>query len=200
MHYFSIQEGVLESLRVPYSLLVENEELSRFHVAEHHVLVEEVARPDELVLDSFSRNFFQVLDVDDVLGDAAAQESLVENDLLGVRQELSVPREVSLLRPSSGDEAEGDQRWQQKNVGAREKQPCAPKAGAGHVAIAPFESVVRLLTLVEEYTVLMGRNSIEVAMGIDHWGGHGGVCEQKSDGLENQTVLESALGAEIVVC
>lgn len=97
---------MLESLLVPYALLVEHENLLGFHVAENHVLVEEVSCPHELVLDGLSWNLLEIFDVDDVLRDLSKEERLVEDDLLRVRQELCVPSEISLLSPSSWDEGQ----------------------------------------------------------------------------------------------
>jgi hypothetical protein len=65
---------VLESLRVPYALLVEHEKLLCFHVAENHVLVKHVSCPDELVLDSLGWNLLEIFDVDDVLRDLSKEE------------------------------------------------------------------------------------------------------------------------------
>lgn len=67
MLWASIQEWVLESLLVPYALLVEDEELSGLHIPEHEVFVEQVSGPHEVVFDGFSGHLLKIFDVDDVL-------------------------------------------------------------------------------------------------------------------------------------
>lgn len=67
MLWASIQEWVLESLLVPYALLVEDEKLLRFHVAEDHVLIEEISGPNEFIGDGLRWNFLEIFDIDDVL-------------------------------------------------------------------------------------------------------------------------------------
>jgi hypothetical protein len=65
---------VLESLRVPYALLVEHEKFCGFHVTEDHVLVEDISCPDELILDGLGWNLLEIFDVDDVLRDLSKEE------------------------------------------------------------------------------------------------------------------------------
>lgn len=50
--------------------------------------------------------------VDDVARVSASQERLVEDDLLGVRQQLSMPGEVKQLRPASRHVQEGNEHGQ----------------------------------------------------------------------------------------
>ena len=92
----------------------------------------------------------------------------MHDDLLGVRQELSVPGEVSLLGPSSWNKGQRNEGRQEKEVGTWEDSPASPETKDSEIGVSPFKSPVRLLTLVEEYTVLMGLYSIEIAMSINY--------------------------------
>jgi hypothetical protein len=79
---------VLESLLVPYALLVKDENLLAFHITEHHVLVEEISGPHQLVFNGLCWHLLEILDIDNVLGNLSEQHGFVENYLLGVRQQL----------------------------------------------------------------------------------------------------------------
>lgn len=123
----------------------------------------------------------------------------MENHLLSVRQELGVPCEVPLLHPSSWDEGQGDQGWQEEDVGVWEQGPGGPHGYDSEVGIAPLKSPIGLLGLVEENAIFMCLNAIEVGMVIHYWGWSLGVSEHKSHELEHEAVLEDSLGTEPVV-
>lgn len=105
----SVQERVIQRILVPDAIPVEHEQLTSGHVSENHVLIEEVAEPHKFVLNSLSIDLLKVIDVNDVLDGVPEEEGLLEDDLLGVWQQLGVPAEVLLLSPSSWNEGEGDQ-------------------------------------------------------------------------------------------
>jgi len=196
---FSIQEWVLESLWVPYALLVEYEKFLGFHVAENHVLVEHISCPDELVLNGFGWNLLDIFDVDDMLRDLAKEEWLVENNLLRVRQEFCVPCEISLLSPSSWNEGQWNQRRQQEEVSSWKESPCSPEENDCEVGVSPFKSPVSLFTLIEENTIFVGLNSIEVTMSIDNCSWCLWISKKCSDKLQNQSILEDSLISKHVI-
>ena len=100
---------MLEGCFVPYSLLIKDEELFGFHVTEDHIVVKDVAGPNEFVGNSISANPLQVLDIHYVLVYRTEEERFVKHDLLGMWQELSVPAKVMLLSPSSWNVCKLDQ-------------------------------------------------------------------------------------------
>lgn len=99
----------------------------------------------------------------------AEEEGFVENDLLRVWQEFSVPSEVSLLNPSSWDEGQGNEGWQEKVVCCWGESPGGPETNNGEISVSPFKSPVSLLTLIEENSVLVGLHSVEVGVSINNW-------------------------------
>lgn len=190
---------MLEGCFVPYSLLVKDEELLGFHVTEHKVVIEDVAEPDEFVFDGLSADSFQVLDVDYVLVHRTEEVGFVKDNLLGMWQELSVPGEVSLLGPSSWDESEGNESWQQAVGGTWNESPAAEETDDGEVGIAPLKSVVGLFTLIEENGVFMSLDSVELGVRIVNSFGFLRISEKSSNEFQNKTVLEKSLGAEVMV-
>ena len=190
---------MLESLLVPYALLVEDEHLGGLHVAEHHVLVEDITCPHELVLDGLCWNSLEVLDVHDAPVDLPKEHGLVENHLLRMGQQLRVPGEVPLLDQSSWDEEERDQGWQQEVAHTWHESPGGPQTEDNKVSVAPLESPVGLFALVQENSVFMGLDTIEVSVVINNWGSGLRAAEQKSHGLEHQTILKGAIGSKLVI-
>jgi hypothetical protein len=176
---------VLQGCFVPYSLFIKDEELLRFHVTENQVVVEVVGGPDEFVGDGLSADLLQVLDIDYVLVHRTEEERFVKDDLLGMRQELSVPGEVSLLGPSSWDKSQRNQSWQQAVRGTWYESPATEKTDSREVCIAPFESVISLGTLIEENAVLVGLDSIELSMLIVNSLSGLVISENGSDELQN---------------
>ena len=116
---------MLEGFFVPYTLLVEDENLLGLHVTEYHLLIEHISGPHQHIGDGFHRDFLKIFNVNEMSLNLAEQESLVENNLLSMRNEFCVPSEVSLLGPSSRDEEEGYQRWQE-HLGVPHKQVSGP--------------------------------------------------------------------------
>ena len=100
--WFSIQKRVVERVLIPDAVLVKDEELVGRCVPEDKVLIEDVAHPHQFILDGVSVNLFEILDVHNKFVVSAEEPTLMEDDLLTVRQQLSMPAEVSLLSPSSG--------------------------------------------------------------------------------------------------
>lgn len=190
---------MLEGCFVPYSLFIKDEELFRFHVTEDQVVVEHVGGPNEFVGDGISADLLQVLDIDYVLVYRTEEERFVEDDLLGMWQELSVPGEVSLLGPSSWNKSQRNQSWQQAVRSAWYESPATEKTENSEVGIAPFESVISLLTLIEENAVLVGLDTIELRMLIVNSFSGLVISKQGSDELQNKTVLEQSLCSEMMV-
>ncbi len=83
-------EGVL----VPDARLVEHEQLTRRHVPEHHLVVKLVNSPKHLSVHLLGIDFLQVCDIYIDSVDLSEQGSLVEDDLLSVRQQLGMVGEV----------------------------------------------------------------------------------------------------------
>ena len=99
--WFSIQKWVVERVLIPDAVLVKDEELVGRCVPEDKVLIEDVAHPHQFILDGVSVNLFEILDVHNKFVVSAEEPTLMENDLLTVGQQFSMPAEVSLLSPSS---------------------------------------------------------------------------------------------------
>ena len=114
----SVQERVIECVLVPISVPIEDEKLTSGLVSENKVLIEDHTIPHEFVLNSFGINLLKVIDVHYVLGSVAKEEWFLEDNLLRVRKELSMPAEVFLLNPPPWDESEWDEHWQESNVRA----------------------------------------------------------------------------------
>jgi len=86
---------VLEGLRVPVAVLVEDEDFFGYCVAENQIWVEHVDHPHERYIDLIGVNLFQVANVDDMSLNTTEHSCLVEDDLLSVREQLCVPAEVA---------------------------------------------------------------------------------------------------------
>lgn len=63
-------------------------------------MIEDIAEPHQFVLNGFSVDLLEVFDVNYILRGVAKEEGFLEDDLLSVWEELSVPAEVVLLDPS----------------------------------------------------------------------------------------------------
>ena len=176
---------MLEGCFVPYSLLIKDEELFRFHVTEDHIVVKDVAGPNEFVGNGISADPLQVLDIHYVLVYRTEEERFVKDDLLGMWQELSVPGEVFLLGPSSWNKSARNQSWQQAVGSAWYESPATEKTDDSEVCIAPFESVIGLFTLIEENAVFVGLDSIELSMLIVNSLSGLVISENRSDKLQN---------------
>ena len=190
---------MLEGCFVPDSLFIKDEELFRFHVTENHIVVKDVAGPNEFVGNVISADSLQVLDIYYVLVDWTKEERFVKHNLLGMWQELSVPGEVFLLGPSSWNKSARNQSWQQTVRSIWYESPATEKTDNSEVCIAPFESVISLFTLIEENAVFVGLDSIELSVLIVNCFSGLIISKNGSDKLQNETVLEQSLGAEIVV-
>ena len=101
---------MLQGVFIPYAVFVEYEDLTVVGVTEHQLLVENVWHEHQVVLNVLlGVDLLQVPDVDDVARGAAEQEGLVEDDLLSVREQLGMPREVLQLHPAPRQVGEGDE-------------------------------------------------------------------------------------------
>lgn len=109
--WFSIQKWVVERVLIPDAVLVKDEELVGRCVPEDKVLIEDVAHPHQFILDGVSVNLFEILDVHNKFVVTAEEPTLMEDNLLTVGQQFSMPAEVSLLRPSSWHVGEWNQHW-----------------------------------------------------------------------------------------
>lgn len=110
---------MFESLLVPYTLFIENEYFFGFHITENQVLIEHVSGPHKLVWNGFGWDLFKIFDINVMSLNKATKHSLMEDNLLSMRDKLCVPSEISLLNPSSWNEQHRDQRWQQQVASMR---------------------------------------------------------------------------------
>lgn len=164
----SIEQRMVQGLFVPDALFVENEDLSRELVLEDHLWVEHVSLPHQRIGYGIGRYFLKVIDVDDIALGLAEEEGFMENDLLVVGQQLCVPAEVALDGPSARDEQRLDQCWQHEEVEFRRDHPKAKAHSRNEVLVTPFQSVVSLVTLVQENAILVSLHSIELRVVVDH--------------------------------
>ena len=116
---------MLEGLLVPYSLLIEDENFLSFHITEYHILIEDISCPHKLIRDSFHRDFLKIFNINEMSLNLSKQESLMEHNLLSMRDKFCVPSEVSLLDPSSWNEQERYQR-RQEHLGLSQEQVSSP--------------------------------------------------------------------------
>lgn len=165
--HLSIQKWVLKGLFVPYSLLVEHEDLLSLHIPKQHFLIEHISSPHELVGNGFSWNFFEILHIYKNSFDLSEQEGLMKNNLLSMRDELRVPGEVSLLDPSSREESKSNQRWKE-HLRVPQQQVGRPRKNHSAISIPPSDCPLSLIRLVKEKTVLVCLNSVEVGVVVDH--------------------------------
>lgn len=92
---------MVKCLLVPDASLVENKFVIALRAAEAHGLIVHISVPHKRHTTVFSTNFFEVLDVDVNSREFTQKLRLVENDLLSMRQQLSVEAEMMHLRQSS---------------------------------------------------------------------------------------------------
>jgi hypothetical protein len=79
---------------VPNTLLIEDKNLFRLTILEHHFLIEDVTVPHQIVCDDFRRHFLEVLDIHNVFTNTSKHLCLVEYYLLSVWKQLCVPAKV----------------------------------------------------------------------------------------------------------
>ena len=82
----SVEKRVLQSLLVPVTILVKDEGFTALSVFEAKIWVEHVDFPHEWSVNLGAVNFFEASNINDVALHFSEQSSLVEHDLLGVRQ------------------------------------------------------------------------------------------------------------------
>ena len=114
----SIQKWMIKSVFIPNTVPIEHKQFASCGISEHEVLIEDVAHPHEFIFDGIGINLFQILDVDYELVVSSKEPTLLEDNLLSVRQQFCMPAEVGLLSPSSRHIGALNKHGQESDFGA----------------------------------------------------------------------------------
>ena len=89
-----MKEGVLQSLLVPVTILVKDEDLAALRTFEDQIWIEHVDFPHERSFHFRAVDLLEASNVNDDTPHTSVQICLMEDDLLSVRQQLCMPAEV----------------------------------------------------------------------------------------------------------
>jgi hypothetical protein len=154
---------VFECVLVPYAVGIEYEDLLGLHVAEDHVLVEHIHRPQHLTRHDVRINLLQVLYVHYDSSYISEEISFMEDNLFGVREKFSMESEIvqkcHLAGKGNGCNEEGHKNHLRD---ASDPGASAEEEHVVHEALA--EKCVGLVRFVQEDTVLASSDATRKAI------------------------------------